>query len=104
MPGFDRTGPEGAGPMTGGGWGWCGRRTGRMWPEGGSGLGLGRGFRRGFGGGFGRRGAGRRYWFDYPVAAGPERISVDEELSALKRHLEAINARVEALTRKPETE
>ena len=30
MPGFDRTGPRGMGPMTGGGRGLCGTRGGRM--------------------------------------------------------------------------
>ena len=48
MPGFDRTGPEGMGPMTGWGRGFCGphgRRTGR----------------RAFGLGFNRGGRGRGY-------------------------------------------
>ena len=30
MPGFDRTGPRGMGPLTGGGRGLCGSRGGRM--------------------------------------------------------------------------
>ena len=38
MPGLDRTGPMGQGPLTGRGFGPCGR-----------GLGFGRGFGRGFG-------------------------------------------------------
>lgn len=29
MPGLDQTGPQGMGPMTGRGWGWCGRGFGR---------------------------------------------------------------------------
>jgi len=44
MPGYDRTGPRGAGPMTGGGFGYCGAgRAGRFgaWPVVGLGLGLG---------------------------------------------------------------
>jgi len=42
MPGFDRTGPRGAGPRSGWGRGPCGR-----------GMGFGRGFGRGFGAGWG---------------------------------------------------
>ena len=55
MPGFDRTGPNGQGPMTGGGFGRCGNR--RNLDETFQGRGLGRGFRGGRGAGFGR---GRR--------------------------------------------
>jgi hypothetical protein len=40
MPGYDRTGPMGAGPMTGRGMGRCASYPG-------SGFGMGRGFRRG---------------------------------------------------------
>jgi len=71
MPGFDRTGPEGQGPMTGRGLGRCNPdnefneeddiRFGRGWGRG-RGLGRGRGFGRGFGGGYGRGfGGGRRF-------------------------------------------
>lgn len=59
MPNFDRTGPRGAGPMTGWAMGLCGRRRGAAaapgfgagdgWRQGGWGAGRGRGFRRGFG-------------------------------------------------------
>jgi hypothetical protein len=66
MPGFDRTGPQGQGPMTGGGFGYCGagRRRGDLSALGG---GYGRpGGGRGFGSGRGRgmargRGIGRGY-------------------------------------------
>ena len=61
MPGFDRTGPMGAGPMTGGARGLCNPATaaGARAFSGvyGYGGGLGLGLRRGFRGGFGR-GAG----------------------------------------------
>lgn len=65
MPGFDRTGPMGAGPKTGRGMGHCGTTAipglgwmGRLgW---GRGFGLGRGL-RGRGLGFGRR-SGNRYF------------------------------------------
>ena len=59
MPGGDRTGPLGMGPMTGRGAGFCGgfNRPGAMTPGFGRGMGFGRG--RGFGRGFGRgRGPG----------------------------------------------
>ncbi len=55
MPGFDRTGPEGEGPMTGRKQGRCTGNAERQQPEG-RGLGLGRGRgRRGSGRGEGRR-------------------------------------------------
>ncbi|HKK10347.1 MAG TPA: DUF5320 domain-containing protein [Bacteroidales bacterium] len=55
MPGFDRTGPEGEGPMTGRKQGRCTGRDEEQRPEG-RGLGLGRGRRnRGRGKGQGRR-------------------------------------------------
>jgi len=60
MPGFDRTGPRGAGPMTGGGFGYCaGARPGAA---GGRGLGFGYGRGRGFGRG---RGYGPAYGYSY---------------------------------------
>jgi len=78
MPGGDRTGPLGYGPMTGRGMGLCGGNPSPGYMFGGPGLGLGRGFGRGFGlgRGFGRgmgfgRGRGWRragfgsFW-DYP--------------------------------------
>ena len=62
MPAGDRTGPEGWGPRTGRGLGYCagydtpGYTKGV--PRGGGGYGRGRGFGRGFG-------RGRRWWY-YP--------------------------------------
>jgi uncharacterized protein DUF5320 len=63
MPGGDRTGPAGMGPMTGRGAGYCAgfQVPGYANPVGGRGMGMGwgRGFRGGgFGRGFGRGGAG----------------------------------------------
>ncbi len=84
MPGFDRTGPSGMGPMTGGGRGYCNPSQAAYgpapaWERGyssagyGLGFGRGRGFGRGFrpgyrmgrgsGRGFGQRGA-------YPARGG----------------------------------
>ncbi|MFO8018759.1 MAG: DUF5320 domain-containing protein [Promethearchaeia archaeon] len=63
MPGGDGTGPNGYGPMTGRGLGYCAGYSTPGYTKGG-GLGLGRGFRGGRGRGFGRgigRGRGRRF-------------------------------------------
>lgn len=106
MPGLDRTGPMGMGPMTGGGWGFCGP-YGRF--RGWWGFGRGRGFRGGFGRGFGR---GFGWWGPQP-AWGPwygpshavpygmtpeEEIDVlKDEATALKNELEAVNRRIEEL-------
>lgn len=111
MPGFDRTGPWGEGPMTGGGFGKCNARNrahGREWfgrGRGGRGVGLGRGYGRGFG----RRGAsfGGQGWFGpgYGPYAGPYAMSREDEINMLKEEaervkdqLKAINERVEKLS------
>ncbi|MGV9206007.1 MAG: DUF5320 domain-containing protein [Promethearchaeia archaeon] len=63
MPGGDGTGPNGFGPMTGRGLGYCAGYSTPGYTKG-PGLGLGRGFRGGRGRGFGRGmawGRGRRY-------------------------------------------
>jgi hypothetical protein len=70
MPGFDRKGPEGKGPMTGRKMGYCGgNKPDTDVPRGrgfgrGEGFGAGRGLGRGLGRGFGRgqgRGLGRGF-------------------------------------------
>jgi hypothetical protein len=65
MPRGDRTGPWGAGPMTGRAAGYCAGYAvpGYMNPGRGYGRGWGRGFRRGWGRGFGRG------WYAYPPPA-----------------------------------
>jgi len=62
MPRGDRTGPWGAGPMTGRAAGYCAGYSvpGYANPVGGYGRGRGRGFGRGWGRGFGRG------WYMYP--------------------------------------
>jgi hypothetical protein len=90
MPGFDRTGPRGEGPMTGRGLGPCGR---------------GRGFRRGFGrgAGFGRGfSRGRGYAYDYaPVAPAltkdQEKAVLEDEMKILQEDMEAIKKRLKEL-------
>ena len=65
MPGFNGTGPNGMGPMTGGGRGYCAVPAGRYF---GKGRGRGRGWGRGFG--------WRHGWFDYgPVGGYPHGVA-----------------------------
>jgi len=60
MPRGDRTGPDGRGPMTGRGFGYCAGYPGPGY-ERGTGMGRGRGYGRGSGRGYGQgRGFGRR--------------------------------------------
>ena len=77
MPGFDRTGPMGKGPMTGGGFGRCGGGFG------GRGFGYGAGAGRGYGRGFCRR------FRDYvPGFSGPARVGRREQLQDYAQDLE----------------
>lgn len=126
MPGFDRTGPMGGGPMTGGARGFCnpayagygGRALGC-----GRGYGRGRGFRRGFGAspgwgrgtgqGFGGRASytawGPAYGPAYgPFQGNPSGMSPGDELQmlrneadAIRSDLDGINKRIEELESKP---
>ena len=116
MPGLDGTGPMGAGPMTGGGWGLCNpswRSYAR--PVFGGGRGFSGGFRPGFvqGWGFGRglgwRGAypltGRWYVPAYnPPYGSPYTMKPEDEVNmlrdeadAVKNELDAINKRIKEL-------
>jgi len=84
MPGFDRTGPEGRGPMTGRGAGYC---AGKEIPpvsnrEFGYGRGRMRGFGRGFGFGWGRR---------------EEIQSLKNQSNQLQNELDRVNKRVQEL-------
>ncbi len=111
MPGLDRRGPAGSGPMTGGRRGLCGRMgKGAGIPAGeGFDYGRGRGFRRGAGRGFGPgRGSGRGAgWPDdggLPVSAADRPSDSTEEINRLRaeadvaeKTLAAINNRIEAL-------
>jgi hypothetical protein len=111
MPGFDRTGPFGAGPMTGGARGFCNPAT-REYPVaffGGAGvrrgMGLGRGFRGGMGrsmrGGFGRGFGGYppAYAGRYPYAmdAAVEMDMLKAQAESFKKALDAINKRMAGL-------
>ncbi len=117
MPGGDRSGPFGAGPMTGRGAGYCGGYDGPGWanPVGGR-LGLGRGGGRGRGGGFGWGrgfGRGRGFWgWGGGWGHGPwtwaapvnEREVLEREAEAMERGLEAIRRRLNELEGAHDTE
>ena len=115
MPGFDRTGPMGAGPMTGGMRGRCAYRRAGASPDYGA-AGYGGGFSRGFQGG--RRPVGRGhanrpgFGWSPPAAASGYVMEPSEELAYLKQQatemtaaLKAINNRIDMLTpESPESE
>lgn len=101
MPGYDRTGPWGQGPRTGGGFGVCGapaqeaetdvRNYGR-----GFGRGSQRGFRRGFccfGSGRGGFGYGARR-VPMPAPTDPAKPDLEAEAAGLRRRLDAIEKRL----------
>ena len=109
MPGFDRTGPMGAGPMTGGARGPCNTDSAaydpRFYGGGRRGLGLRRGFRGGYDLRMGRgHRAGRGYgWFPpaidpgFPADASGEVGLLKAQADYLKNSLDAINERIDAL-------
>jgi len=113
MPGFDRTGPMNAGPMTGGRRGFCNPATAVAMPPyiGGAAYGRGFGLRRGFRGGNGPgmgRGYGRGYgWYPpvtdpvYPVDAASEISMLKAQADYMKSSLDEINKRISAMEKKP---
>ncbi len=116
MPGLNGTGPQGAGPMTGGGRGLC-NPTGSVYGR--QALGNTGGFNRGMGGGFGRsfrngngmgiqrgfnRGRGMGFMANQGALQGLYPVNDDEELNILKAQansaqstLNAINKRIAEL-------
>ena len=120
MPRGDRTGPEGMGPMTGRGMGYCAGYDAPGYMHPGYGRGQGFGYGRGYGRGF--RG-GRRGWrhahYGGPMAYGyppawdvppvAPRWTADDEITALKQQSEMlqnaltdISRRIEELTQTDE--
>ncbi len=112
MPGLDRSGPMGAGPMTGGRRGLCGRSgrsagfSGRGNVEYGSGLNFRRGrgsrlgFNRGYGRGFGRGAYGAAYGYsssDTPMGTVEELEMLRAEADDMRKTMEAINNKINAL-------
>jgi hypothetical protein len=106
MPGFDRTGPQGAGPMTGGRRGFCNPASGDIQPAYGRGYGYGaqRGGRLGLGRGFrGARSMGRRFVPGDVGYAQPEPpLSTTENegiLAKLKEGVDSMNASLSSMNR-----
>jgi hypothetical protein len=121
MPGFDGTGPMGAGPMTGGARGYCNPAGGVYRPAFGQGFwygrgfGRGRGFGAGFGAGYGRgRGYGRGfgYGLPYPVRGGwygtaysnpyPYPMEPSEEINMLRAEADAMKSGLDEIRRRIE--
>ena len=122
MPGFDRTGPMGMGPMTGGGRGWCnpsvpyGRPyfSGGFGPWFGEGRGRGRGYRHWY------RATGLPGWMRFgqvgplgypggyqggyppvpPYTKEQETEFLKDQAAALKEELDAIDSRLRGLESK----
>jgi hypothetical protein len=113
MPGFDRSGPMGGGPMTGGQRGLCnptsagyGTRFSGSFGFG-RGMGLGRGFRGGFGQGmdraFGRRGRNQpTYYPAYVQHPEEELYMLKAEANSVKNSLDMINRRIAELEKSSE--
>jgi len=104
MPGFDRTGPEGRGSMTGRGAGYCAGNETPQFTNRGFGYGRGRGVMRGLGRGFGF-GWGRRvtplypqYDYEpYPLTKEEEIQSLETQSDQLQKELNSINKRAQEL-------
>lgn len=109
MPRGDRTGPDGFGPMTGRGLGYCAGYSTPGYtkgvPRGGGGFGSGRGFGRGFGRGYGHGWRSAPAYQSAPVTnPAPAYQSKEQEIKALKdqaeqmkANLENINSRIQEL-------
>lgn len=99
MPGFNQSGPQGLGPMTGRGQGVCGNRN-----MAGSGYGAGyggRGCGRGFGGG--GRGMGRRMGRGVDSAAAPvpgaaNETALQDRARMLEEELNAVKAQLNTMS------
>jgi len=121
MPGGDRRGPQGLGPMTGRGTGYCAGYPvpGHMNPVGGRGFGYGYGRGRGRGQGRGRgRSFGRgafayqeAYGYPYPEYPGGNEMPAKDEAAMLKEEarvmqdeIKSINARIKELEGKARPE
>lgn len=110
MPGFDRSGPMGAGAMTGGQRGFC--NTTNREGAGGStaGFGFGRGCRGRFFAGGGGRGFGRGFGAEGTTAPAPTRTTapanelehLTQQAQNLESSLQMIKKRIDDLQQKSE--
>jgi hypothetical protein len=100
MPRFDRSGPMGVGPMTGGGRGLCARPTGAadlaLYGRG-YGHGRGMGWRRGGGARFGGYGGLPAGGYGYPASKTDEIGMLRANADAMQRSLESIQRRIAEL-------
>ena len=115
MPGGDRTGPAGMGPMTGRGAGYCAGYPAPGYAN----AGFGRGFGRGRGGGWGRRNwfyaTGLTGWqrgaYGYPTSGGGmpyapafypsgSGLSREDEFNALKGQAEYLEESLEGIRKR----
>lgn len=100
MPGYDRSGPMGGGPMTGGMRGFCNpAATANRFSSFGIGRGLGQGFRGGMGRGR-RSGFGRGFSGYPPVVAGPYADSPGVELDGLKAQADFLRNSLDAISQR----
>ncbi len=104
MPRGDRRGPEGMGPVTGRGLGYCNGYENPGYTKGAprGGAGFGRGFGRSFGRGYGR-GFGNWGFSNYPnypvqqYSVKDEEKYLKSEMDALKEELKTMQARLSEL-------
>ena len=110
MPGFDKTGPQGMGSMTGGARGYCAVPAGAGFVGRGRGAGMGRGFgfngrgRGGMGMGMGRRGFGYQNLgavgavpVNTPMTETQERSELQRQAQYIQSELEQIQSRITQL-------
>lgn len=96
MPRGDRTGPDGAGSMTGRGLGYCAGYGEPGFTAGGRGRGFGRGYGRGAGGrGFG--GYGRGYGRGYGLRSGYDVIPNVSEKTLLENDIKILKDQLSSL-------
>ena len=109
MPGFNGTGPNGQGPMTGGGRGYCSAPDAGAQQPYGRRMGRGCGFSRGFGAGFCRgrgydrgvdRTGGYPAWGNAPQHNAPYNVNLADELSMLKAQADSMKAALDDIRKR----
>ena len=94
MPGFDGTGPLGQGPMTGGGFGYCGTNRRPGYALGGRGFARRGWIGRGGGQGYGYLGPWSLYGPSRRVDPETELAQLHQEATDLKAYLKDVEARI----------